>query len=412
MKKLTRRDTLALASSLLAAGTHREASGEHGEILDIKFDPYELTPEREALHTVRFPRLDQDSTMDFLRGFKKWNAKDRADRKAIADHNAYLEGNNLPTGDTDLGFEESFNVMLGDPSFAARIRLYRSGQGLMWDRAFRAFHQDADTYLKMLEETDRAGPGSLELNPDMDLPDYTRHEIHTQPGGYVGDPFAGWAYHWALSQAFYGDRYPHDEIHLAIAQNCPLPADGKVERILDVGCGSGLSTMAYKERFPQAEVWGIDAGGPMVRYAHHCAVKRNIDVNFAQRLVEDNKFPDGYFDIVSNYIMFHEVSAEAAPDAVGGISRVLRPGGIYNHVDTVTVGEPDTGSPSFLFRLPRTILNKANAWQNHRHNFEPWFLEYSNSDFPALLRSAGLDVDMSRKSNGTPFPRLIGTKRA
>ena len=129
--------------------------------------------------------------------------------------------------------------MLENQSFAAKIRLNRSAQALMWDRAFRAFHGEADKYLALMEETDNAGPGSLELNPDMDLPDYACHEIHAQPGGFVGDPFAGWVYHWALTQAFYQARNEYDQVHLAIAQGCPKPANGEVHRILDMGCGSG-----------------------------------------------------------------------------------------------------------------------------------------------------------------------------
>ena len=317
--------------------------------------------------------------------------------------NAFLRSKGLPIGRTDLGYEECFNIMLEDPSVAAKIRFNRSAQALMWDRAFRAFHSEADKYLALMEETDNAGPGSLELNPDMDLPDYTRHEIHAQPGGFVGDPFAGWVYHWALTQAFYQGRNEYDQVHLAIAQSCPKPADGEVRRILDMGCGSGLSTTAYKERFPDAEVWGIDVGGPMVRYAHHAAVKKNIDVHFAQRLAEDTKFPDNYFDIVSDYIMFHEVDAPAATKIVPEIFRVLRPGGVFNHSDGLTAGNPN-GS------LPQTILLKARRWENHRHNVEPWALDYAHTDFPQLMRSTGFDVDLSIKSIGRRGPPVIGIK--
>jgi ubiquinone/menaquinone biosynthesis C-methylase UbiE len=274
----------------------------------------------------------------------------------------------------------------------------------MWDRAFRAFHGEAEKYLALMEETDNAGPGSLELNPDMFLPDYTCHEIHAQPGGYVGDPFAGWVYHWALTQAYYQAENEYDQAHLAVAQGCPKPADGEVHRVLDMGCGSGLSTTAYKERFPDAEVWGIDVGGPMVRYAHHEAVKKNIDVHFAQRLAEDTKFPDNHFDIVSNFVMFHEVDAPAAKKIVSEIFRILRPGGVFNHADSQTEGNPKRP-------LPRTIPIKARLWENHRHNVETWALDYAHTDFPQLMRSAGFDVDLPMKLAWKVVP-VIGIKPA
>jgi len=401
---LSRRNILAATSAAAAvatAGTQQAMAATK----DIKIDPFDQTEAQKELHEARFAKLDQESLMSFAEGFKRWNATDLAGRDGRRSTNAFLRSKGLPIGETDLGYEECFNIMLEDPSFAAKIRFNRSAQALMWDRAFRAFHGEAEKYLALMEETDNAGPGSLELNPDMDLPDYTCHEIHAQPGGFVGDPFAGWVYHWALTQAFYQGRNEYDQVHLAIAQSCPKPADGEVHRILDMGCGSGLSTTAYKERFPDAEVWGIDVGGPMVRYAHHAAVKKNIDVHFAQRLAEDTKFPDNYFDIVSDYIMFHEVDAPAAREIVPEIFRVLRPGGVFNHSDSPTLGNPKVS-------IPGTIPLKARRWENHRHNIEPWALDYSHTDFPGLMRSSGFDVDLSIKSIGRRGPPVIGIKPA
>jgi ubiquinone/menaquinone biosynthesis C-methylase UbiE len=191
------------------------------------------------------------------------------------------------------------------------------------------------------------------------------------------------------------------------------PADGQVRRILDLGCGSGLTTTALKTRFPDAEVWGIDAGGPMVRYAHHRAARLGVHVHFAQRLIEDNRFPDEHFDIVSSYILFHEVSHDAAVKAVREIARVLRPGGIYNHVDTLSEGMVEQGPTSYPVREESaTIVSKANAWQNHRHNIEPWALEYRNSNFPGMLREAGFDVTVAPETPyGSPLPQLSAVKR-
>jgi SAM-dependent methyltransferase len=221
-----------------------------------------------------------------------------------------------------MSYEEAFNTMLQDPQYQVRTRLSRSAQHLMWDRAHRVFKNDPEYYLSEMEKTDKSGPGKLELNPDMHIPEYTKYEIHTQPGGYVGDPFAGWLYHYALALGFFQGKSDHDEIFLAIAQNHPLPKDGKVLRVLDIGCGAGQSTTAIKERFPNAEVWGIDVGGPMVRYAHYRAAKMGLDVNFAQRLAEDTKFPDGYFDLVTDHIVFHEIPAKQAKQVVAEMHRV------------------------------------------------------------------------------------------
>jgi SAM-dependent methyltransferase len=302
--------------------------------------------------------------------------------------------------------------MLKDPVYAMSTRISRSVQHLMWDRSMRAFHGDRDRWLAALEATDHSGPGSLELNPGLDMPDYTRHEIHTQPGGYVGDPFAGLAYNYALDFGFHDDYHApgkpgtengHDEMYIGLAQALTLPSDGRVLRILDLGCGTGQFTTSLKERFPNAEVWGIDVGAPMVRYAHYRAVHMNLDVHFAHRLAEDTKFPDGYFDIVTDHIMFHEVTGQAAQQIVAETYRVLRPGGVFHHMDVLTSGEPTP--------LPNSVTGKAGAWVNHRHNIESWSLEYISTDFPGVLRNAGFDVKLGPPLARAMYPGVLGIKQ-
>ena len=38
-------------------------------------------------------------------------------------------------------------------------------------------------------------------------------------------------------------------------------------RILDVGCGSGMSTLALRNRFPEAEIVGVDLSADMLENA-------------------------------------------------------------------------------------------------------------------------------------------------
>src|SRR5204863_22706 len=126
--------------------------------------------------------------------------------------------------------------------FAMKARTWISGQQLMWAAIRDSFYGNSDRILAEMENTDRAGPGKLELNPSLDVPEYCRYEIHIQPGGYVGDPFAG-------AIAAYGSKHfgrasvnlynDHQERHLQMAQDMPEPKDGEVKRILDMGTGWG-----------------------------------------------------------------------------------------------------------------------------------------------------------------------------
>jgi ubiquinone/menaquinone biosynthesis C-methylase UbiE len=400
----------AAAAALVAtAGTKlAEAAAAAGKTLDVKIDPKSLNDKERARRAVRINDLNMESVNDFLTGMRKFV---REDVGPIANFRSdeFLASKGVDNK-TPMSIEQAFNLMLQDPVYAWRTRLQMSTQQLMWRSLMDHFHGNREYYLAELEKTDKSGPGKLELNPDMKLPDYTRHEIHIQPGGYVGDPFAGFVYHNGTKN-FYFEQNDFDEIHTSVAQQIQLPQDGKVMRVLDLGCGVGQLTTALKDRFPQAEVWGLDVGGPMVRYAHYRAVKMGTDVNFAQRLAEDTKFPDQHFDVVTSYIMFHEVTTDAAKQIVAEAHRVLRPGGVFMPFDFLTVGMKNGRR---VDEAP--IINRAGSWMDSRFNGEPWSPAYRNSDFPGVLRNAGFQVSLEsapvRPGMPFSFPTVLATKTA
>ena len=329
---------------------------------------------------ARLATLDLESLQDFTLGFRLLHAK--AIRKSSLDaFDRLLEREGIDPA-TPLSVQKVAALAEKDPAITIAARSWLANQQITWKTLRDHFHQYSDHYLTEMELADNQGPGTLELAPKMHLPDYTRHEIHIQPGGYVGDPFAGHIYHYGTN-SFYIAVIGHneqDQVHKATAQRLPLPADGKVRRILDMGSGVGQLTAALKERFPDAEVWGIDAGGPMVRYAHTRARRLGIGVNFAQRLAEDTKFPDNYFDLVTSYIMHHELTAEATRQVISEARRVTRPGGVYYPIDFNTGG---TTAPA------RAMYGR---WWDHRWNNEVWSLEYHGLNFTDEIAARGFSI--------------------
>ncbi len=347
----------------------------------------------------RLPKLDLESYDDMLTGLRIWSAK--FNRPGRARFNRLLEEGGVDPK-ADLPLEEIFTHVDQDTFLGTAARIRSSGQGLMWKALQTHFHENADLYLEEMEAADKLGPGKLELHPEMHIPNYTKYEIHIQPGGYVGDPFAGYIYHYGTNDFYRGANY-QDEIHRNMARQMPTPKDGKVLRILDQGCSCGQLTVALKERFPDAEVWGIDIGGPMVRYAHMRDTDLGVGANFRQALAEDTKFPDGYFDIATSYIMHHEVTAEKTKEIIAETFRVLRPGGVYFPIDFET--GPGRGRR-------RDNYGKFAGWRDHRWNEEVWRPEYSSVDFNGEMRKVGFDV----VDEGPPawrFPyNVLGTKPA
>lgn len=70
--------------------------------------------------------------------------------------------------------------------------------------------------------------------------------------------------------------------------------DKPCTRILDVGCGSGMSTLALKNRFPEAEIVGVDLSLSMLENAK----KLLPDVEWLQRDCGESLEDLGQFDLV------------------------------------------------------------------------------------------------------------------
>ena len=373
---------------------------------DAKLPMNDIEPRGKTGKLERLPTLDLEANEEFLtslRIFVNGELTQAANKSAVA--TAAAKG--VKPGE-DVPLDKAFEILKNDPIVQMRSHSWQHLQMLMWDNLKREFHGNYDAYMAEMEAADKAGPGKLELNPGIE-PLYTKHEIHMQPGGYTGDPFAGHIYHYGTNNFYNGGNY-QDELHMKMASAVPVPKDGKVLRILDQGCSCGQLTVALKQRFPDAEVWGIDIGAPMVRYSHMRAVDMGVDVNFRHALAEDSKFPDGHFDIVTSYILHHEVTLEASQKIVAESHRVLRPGGIYYPIDFNTNGKKLLGGP--------TPYAKIREWMTYRWNHERWLMDYQAFDQAAEMTKVGFDVHngptsgMDSFNSGYAGSNIVGVKKA
>ena len=350
---------------------------------------FDVEPRGSEGRLERMPTLEMENIHDFTSGIRRWHS---ANARGVAGNRVQkiFEEQDLDPK-AEMPIEEVVKILEDDPVITTASRVWLSNQQVTWKSIQDHYHSNANLYLAEMESYDKRGPGTLELNPGMDIPDYTKWEIHIQPGGYVGDPFAGHLYHYGTNSFYYGispGGNDQDQIHITAANRLPLPEDGKVKRILDIGCGVGQFTVALKERFPDAEVWGLDIGGPMVRYAHMRAVDVGVDVNFVQRLAEDTKFPDDHFDIVTSYIMHHEVTADAARSIFREAHRIARPGGYYYPIDFRSGRQA----------MPHNAYMAFSIWNDHRWNSERWSLEFRGLDFEGEMEKAGFWLNPNAKA--------------
>jgi SAM-dependent methyltransferase len=119
--------------------------------------------------------------------------------------------------------------------------------------------------------------------------------------------------------------------HLAPLAAAALHVSPAPERVLDVGCGTGESTLFLAREFPQARVRGVDFAEEMIRLAK---AKVGLDpegrIAFKTGDASALPYPDDSFDLVAQLNM-SPFFAELA--------RVLRPEG---HVIVAASWGPDT----------------------------------------------------------------------
>jgi ubiquinone/menaquinone biosynthesis C-methylase UbiE len=320
----------------------------------------------------RTPRLEDQSYIEFQQSLRNFAIGKMFPQVAV---NA-AAATQVPAGTAPLPRRQFVQRVDALPEVVTWKRIMRSQQQHTWWKLYDSFQANAAHYQRELLEAERARPNRLHYRPDFVVPEYAKCEIHLQPGGYVADPLAGYVFHHG-TKVFYQGLNDQDELHREVVSHVAPPADGLVRRVLDVGCSIGQCTTALKQRFPNAEVTGLDVALPLLRYAHKRAVDLNIDVHFRQGLAEDTKLEAGAYDVVLAYILFHEVPAKLFVPILREFARLLRPGGMLTIVDAPNAREFPAGNRLWL---------EFDA----NYNCEPYSPAFVASDLPAMLAQAGL----------------------
>jgi len=102
---------------------------------------------------------------------------------------------------------------------------------------------------------------------------------------------------------------------------------GKPRRILDLGCGTGSTTLLLKQTFPDAEVIGLDFSPYMLVMADYKAKQAELEIKFVHANAEQTGFADASFDLVTASLLFHETPPAVSRAILQEAARLLQPGG-------------------------------------------------------------------------------------
>ena len=313
---------------------------------------------------------DDESYLDFIEGLRMFALRSMNPSSARA-LKSEIDAGKIKSENPTI--EETRSVADVIPVIGIRNRMLHSTQGQNWAGVVDSYGKNRAALEQELTDAEKDGPGTLRLDPNFVYPDYfTAIPYHRQPGSYHADPLSGHVYHYG-TKVFHGGSNDKDEAKIERISMLPEPADGVMNKFLDVACAIGSGTVAAKKRWPNAEVHGIEIAGPLVRYAHMRATRLKSEVHFSQQLAEKLDFADDTFDLIYMSTLLHEMPLAEGRMAVKEAKRVLRPGGILVINDMVQATKP------------LNIWSDYDRFFDHRFNNEPYAYNYVHSDLDSFL---------------------------
>lgn len=155
-----------------------------------------------------------------------------------------------------------------------------------------------------------------------------------------------------------------------------IPKGRRFERILDVGCGFGLSFEVLAKRFNPTQIVGLDADPRLQSRASQqgqaCSSPVTLQVGNAAHM----PWPDAHFDMVFCHQTFHHIVAQE--EAMAEFFRVLKPGGVLLFAESTR---------KYIHSLPIRLL--------FRH---PMDVQRTAPEYAAMIRHAGFDLPDQRIS--------------
>ena len=256
-----------------------------------------------------------------------------------------------------------------------------NAQEMVWRSVMPAVVRELPRIEADIRALSASAAGSLELNPDLPLPENVAGlEVHLMPGGYAptDSPMAGAVYDNGLtvfSAGFMGRNL--DDIGLSMSNYVKYRfPEFHPARILDCGTTVGHNAAVWARTFPEAEVHAVDVSAAMLKYAHGRAESLGLPVHFKQMDATELDYPAETFDVVFSSMFLHELSLKDITKFFAEARRVLRPGGLLLTMELPPNREL---APYDQFYLD---------WDAY-YNGEPFYRAFRDQDPESLLEAGG-----------------------
>ncbi|MBL0898305.1 MAG: class I SAM-dependent methyltransferase [Reyranella sp.] len=234
-------------------------------------------------------------------------------------------------------------------------------------------------YFRDLPQVDarRHGTADEELPPGSQadgLPDYYRQNFHFQSDGWLSEHSAA-LYDTQVEVLFTGAADAMRRRALKPVAAWMRDRNQRTLRGLDVGCGTGRLLAFLHEAWPGLRLAGLDLSAPYLEEARRL-IGRTARVKLIEGAAEKLPFDEASLDLVVSSFLLHELPAEVRAEALAGMARVLKPGGLVVIVDSIQKGD-HPGWDGLLDLFPYYF-------------HEPYYADYVGGSLESWARDAGL----------------------
>jgi ubiquinone/menaquinone biosynthesis C-methylase UbiE len=217
--------------------------------------------------------------------------------------------------------------------------------------------------------------------PDLTYPDYYQASFHGYDQGHLcwdaafEFEVAANAVHASLypEAGAKGDRRLRESYHDVLKAQLGY----EPQAILDLHCTVGLSTFILQDYYPQATLTGLDFSPYYVTLAHYLGTAKQSDITWVHALPEATSLPDQSFDLVSAFLLFHEMPQEPTRRIFREVRRLVRTGGAFTLMDMNPRSQAYLTMPPYVMTLLKST--------------EPFMDEYFALDLEQELLAAGFD---------------------
>lgn len=219
-------------------------------------------------------------------------------------------------------------------------------------------------------------------NTQLSYPDYYLTSFHAYDTGNMSwlaafevEP-AAHAVHAKIWQdaGVNGDTQLRQSYHNLLKTHIP----NQPQAILDIGCSVGMSTFALHSLYPQASITGLDLSPYFLAVAHYRAQQRQAKINWVHAKAESTGLPAASFDLISIFLVCHELPQAPTKQIFAEARRLLRPNGHLAIMDMNPKSQAFTKMPPYVLTLLKST--------------EPYLDDYFSLDIEQALIEAGFQT--------------------